>query len=252
MAKARKTEKSTKIKKKNWYPIIAPKMFRNAVLGETLLVESKLAIGKPVKANLANLIGDFKKQHINIKFVVDNVQENKAYTSVSGYEMIAASVKRLTRRRRDKIELSFLSKTADNKDIRIKVLIFTLSLTSGSVKRALNNQALTIMKKEISKLKFEDLISDIITNKFQKSLVMKLKKIYPIKILDVKNLDIVKKTRHSEEDSQESKETAKKEQEEENKEEPKTEEKPKEKKAEEKKEKKPAAEDSQKKGNSKD
>ena len=38
-------EQVTKLKKKQWYPIIAPKQFDNVVLGETLVYEPNQLLG---------------------------------------------------------------------------------------------------------------------------------------------------------------------------------------------------------------
>lgn len=191
MAKEKKAEKATKIKKKHWYQIVASKSFRNTPLGETLITDAKKAVGKHITCNLSNITNDFKKQHINVEFLIDGVENNRAYASVIGYEMAPASIKRLTRRRRDKIETSFPCITADGKNVRIKVILFTISLAKGSVKKMLFSETVNSVKKEVAKIKFEDLIMEIMANKFQKGLSLKLKKIYPLKIVEVKYLKII-------------------------------------------------------------
>ena len=67
MAKAKaRAKKLTKAKKKTWVKIHAPKIFNEQIIGETLVADSSLTIGKPITVNLMNLTGDIKKQQINI------------------------------------------------------------------------------------------------------------------------------------------------------------------------------------------
>ena len=76
-----------KVIKKEWYPILAPKIFQNAVLGETHVYEPGQMVGKSVTKNLMSLTNDVKRQNINIDFEVVNVQNNKAFTDITGYYM---------------------------------------------------------------------------------------------------------------------------------------------------------------------
>ena len=63
-------EQIVKLKKKQWYQIVAPNQFDNVTLGETLVAEPKAMLGKTLTHNLMNLTNDTKKQNINIHFKV--------------------------------------------------------------------------------------------------------------------------------------------------------------------------------------
>jgi small subunit ribosomal protein S3Ae len=192
MAGQKRTEKATKVTKKSWYSIIAPKIFRNVVLGETLLSDPKLALNKTVTQNLMNLVHDVKKQNINIKFIVDKVEGGRAYTSVIGYSMIPASIKRLTRRRSEKIELSFVCETSDNKKIRLKPLVFTKAVVKGSVKTKLYKTIVEYLTRAVKKMTFDNLVSDIVNYKLQTSAATYLKKIYPLRKFEIKSMELEK------------------------------------------------------------
>ncbi len=94
MAQAKKITKSSKIKKK-WYSIIAPKLFREQKVGETLVGEPDKAIGKTVPVNLLDLTGDMRKQNIIVKLVVNSVSGDKAHTEVIGFQMMPSFIKRM-------------------------------------------------------------------------------------------------------------------------------------------------------------
>ncbi|MBL7054540.1 hypothetical protein ISS05_02175 [Candidatus Woesearchaeota archaeon] len=227
MAASKKSEKATKIKKKHWYPILAPKIFNNAVLGETLITEPGLALNKSITQNLMNLTNDFKKQNINIKFIVNQVEGNKAYTKIVGYNMVPSSIKRLTRRNSEKIDLSLVCKTADNKMIRIKPVIFARNSTKGSVTSKLNKTATECIAREVSKMTFDNLLNDMIIHKFQSSLKMRLKSIYPLRTCEIRSMEIEKDKNPEEDEKAEEKKEVKSEEEKTEKKEVKVEEKPK-------------------------
>ena len=199
MATKKKTEKATKIKKKIWCPIIAPKLFKNVFLGETYITEPKLALNKTITKNLMDLTKDVKKQNMNIKFVVDRVEGGKAHTKVVGFKMISSSIKRLTRRRSDKIELSFVCKTSDNKKVRIKPLLFTRSLTRSSVTKTLNKATTEQLTKAISKTSFDDLLNDLISHRVQSHFWKSLKTVYPLRNFEIKSMELEKEKKPMEE-----------------------------------------------------
>src|SRR3989338_7804647 len=113
-------EQVAKIKKKQWYPIIAPKQFENAVIGDTLAYEPQQMLGKTLSHSLMNLTNDMKRQNVAIHFKIVEVEGSKAKTSIIGYEIIPSSVKRFVRRASEKISLSFNCETADSLFLRVK------------------------------------------------------------------------------------------------------------------------------------
>src|SRR3989338_9743107 len=126
-------EKTIKIKKKKWHQIIGPKTFREAVLGETLVAEPQLMLNKTLKINLMNLTHDVKQQNVNIKFQIDEIRGDKAYSRIIGYEVIPATIRRLVRRGKKRVDMSFSCETSDRKSIRIKPMLITKKTMKSSI-----------------------------------------------------------------------------------------------------------------------
>jgi len=175
----------TKVLKKQWYPIVAPKLFRNVVLGETLVYEPEQMIGKGLKLNLMNLTKDVKRQNININFEIVSVENDKAFTNVVGYNIAQSSVKRFVRRNINKIDMSFICTTSDKKNLRIKPIIVTRSATNGSVESKLRKHAQDFITKYINDISYDNFANDLISHKMQDALRVILKKIYPVRIMNI-------------------------------------------------------------------
>ena len=184
------TEQITKLKKKQWYPIIAPKQFDNIVIGETLVYEPSQMVGKTLSHSLMNLINDNKRQNVNIHFKVVEIDDNNAKTNVMGYEIVPSTVKRFVRRDSLKMDISFTCETADNVLLRIKPLIVTKSDVKGSVAAKLRNSAISFLIKTIKKMGYDEIINDLITRKLQNSMKENLNKIYPLKTCEIRYLGI--------------------------------------------------------------
>ena len=180
-----------KIARKEWYPIIAPKVFQNAVLGETTVYDPQQMMGKGLSMSLTSLINDSKRQNININFEVVDVQNGKALANVVGYGMVQSSIRRLMRRNIERIDMSFSCKTSDNKDLRVKPLFITRSATKGSVVAKIGKTAQDFIVKYIGSASYDSLVNDLVTQKLQTSLRKELNKIYPLRVCEIRSMEVV-------------------------------------------------------------
>jgi ribosomal protein S3AE len=181
----------TKVLKKEWYPILAPKIFGSAVLGETYVYEPEQMLGKTITQNLMNLTNDVKRQNINLNFEVVTVQNGKAFTNIVGYNMMQSSVRRLVRRNIEKVNTSFLCKTSDNKNLQIKPLLITRLATKGSVGAKLRKNTQDFLVKYIGAISYDNLINDLVNHKLQNSLRKESNKIYPLRVCEIRSMEIV-------------------------------------------------------------
>ncbi len=180
-----------KVIKKEWHQILAPKIFQNAVLGETHVYEPGQMMGKGITQNLMSLTNDVKRQSINIDFKVVDVQNGKAFADVVGYNMSQSSIRRLVRRNIEKIDISFPCKTSDNKYLRIKPLLITRSATKGSVAAKISRNAHDFLVKYAGAVSYDNLINDLISHKLQNSLRSDMNKIYPLRVCEIRSMEIV-------------------------------------------------------------
>ncbi len=177
--------------KKEWYPIIAPKIFQNAVLGETYVYKPEQMIGKCVIKNLMSLTNDVKRQNINLNFEVANVQNGRAFTNITGYYMVQSSIKRLVRKNIKKIDMSFSCKTSDNKNLQVKPLLITRAATTGSVATKIRKNAQDFLVKYISSISYDNLINDLVSHKLQNFLRKETNTIYPLRVCEIRSMEIV-------------------------------------------------------------
>lgn len=179
-------------KKKRWFQLIAPKMFNNQVLGETLVAESGQMMGKSIKLSMMSLTGDMKKQHINIKFEVVGIAENNAQTRAVGYEFAPSSIKRLVRRRRKRVDDSFICSTKDNIRVRMKPFFVTRQDTNKSTLTSMRKLGKDFIAKFAKERNFDDLTYDIIDHRMQRDLKKVLSKVYPLRTCEVRTFSVVK------------------------------------------------------------
>lgn len=177
-----------KKKKKSWMSILAPKEFNSMELGECYVTDGQEALKKNLVVSLSNLIGNMKKQNVKVTFKVVKVENGKAIAEIIGYNLVNSYVKRISRKERSKIEMSFDAETKDGIKVRIKPIIVTKNKVLGSALTALRKGIETFVHEEFKKNDYDSIINSLFANKFQKDLSASLKKTAPVQIADIKTL----------------------------------------------------------------
>ena len=165
------------------------------VLGETLVYEPNAMMGKTLSHSLMNLTNDNKRQNVNIHFTVVEVEDSKAKTKITGYQIIPSSVKRFVRRNSEKMDMSFACETSDNVFLRVKPFVVTKADVKGSVAAKLRNNIVSFLVKTIKKMTFDEFFNDLISHKLQALMRENLNKIYPMKVCEIRyaGIDIIRK-----------------------------------------------------------
>ncbi len=191
MADKKATKKIIK-KKKKWIKIVAPKAFREASLGESPVFEAENLIGRIIKVNLMSLLKDPRKQNMSISFKITKIEGDIARTECYGYEILPSMIKRLVKRRKQKIEDSFVVKTKDGKNIRIKPMAITNSKINNTIKTAIKKRFKFEFATNIAKLTVEEFFSEMLGGKMLPKYKDAIKKIYPLKIVEMKKVSIAR------------------------------------------------------------
>jgi small subunit ribosomal protein S3Ae len=195
MAKAKKVAQAAgKIKKKVWYRIQAPRLFNNQIVGDTLADDPEQVKGRVIALSLMNLIGDMKKQNHKIYLKIKDVKGETAYADVSRYEIIPSSLRRLMRKGKARLDDSFVCKTADNFTLRVKPFMLINTQVKGSAKSALRERSNSFIINYFKKSTYENVLRDIISTKLQRQIATSIKRIYPVKVVEIRSLEIVSPT----------------------------------------------------------
>jgi small subunit ribosomal protein S3Ae len=184
--KAKKGKTIDKWRKKRYFSLIAPKIFQERELGQTLAYEPGELNGRCISSNLLVLTGNIKKQDINVTFRVTKVQGDTCFTMLERYEVTPAAIKRKVRRMRDRIDESFECVTKDNLLVRIKPLVVTAVKASRPVRAVLRKAMLNHVLSTVRKTDYDSLAMDIINDKFQRDALNALRKICPIRSIDIR------------------------------------------------------------------
>ena len=147
-ARAAARRQKDKWKAKRWYSIRAPRNpWSFKVIGETIAEEEEMLVGRPFEVMQNELVGDFTKLHVKIKFRIKEVVGNDAITEFVGHDVMKDFVRRQIRRDRGKIDDTIDVVTEDGFFVRIKPFIVTRS----SVKASQKHESRSVTRNEVVK-----------------------------------------------------------------------------------------------------
>lgn len=179
------------IKKKKWVQIVAPKLFSEQVLGESFVGEVDELMGRSAKVSLMVLTNDPQKQAISVSFKVIGVDNGRAVTELVSYKLLPAAAKKLMRRRRSKIDDSFVIETKDKKVLRVKPMIVTRTRARGAVMAALRMLERAYIAKMVSQMDMDTFVREVVQKKLQQGLGQALRKLCPVGVCEIRQFEII-------------------------------------------------------------
>jgi ribosomal protein S3AE len=111
---------------------------------------------------------------------------------VHSLKLIPSYIKRVIRRGTDYIEDSFETQCKDA-ILRIKPFMITRKRVSREIRKVIRETAKKHLESKLIVRNSQEIFSEIMTNKIQKELSIKIKKIYPLALCEIRALNVVKK-----------------------------------------------------------
>lgn len=196
MAKARARTSTRKVKDrwkaKNWYTILAPSLFNNVPVAETLSESPDNLIGRTTEVSLQDITNDFRKSHIKLLFTVDRIEQNTAHTQLKGHLLTSDYLRRMIRRRKSRVDGVFDIETRDGALLRVKPFAIAEKRIQSSQKKLIRNVMNDVIRKEGKAKTLNSFIKDCIEGKTGSEIYKHCKIFYPVKRIEINKTEIIR------------------------------------------------------------
>lgn len=182
-----------RLKGKEWYTLIAPKMFDEKVLGETLVGDPKDLTGRVVESSLGTLINDLSKYYFKLYFRVKNLEEKKAHTEFAGLECLRDYISRMIRHGIDRIDTIQDLETKDKKKLRVKTITVVNRRVRKGIEKSLRKFLEDRVKKEVESAELNEFLVKIIDDSLKRNVLNEGSKIYPLRMFEIRKIEILSK-----------------------------------------------------------
>jgi small subunit ribosomal protein S3Ae len=176
--------------KKQWYDLIAPKMFGEKIVGETTSVDPKYLIGRKIGVSLLDVYKNSQKFYIRLLFQVERIDGNKAYTKFVGHEVMRERIYRMVQRHGRRVDCIQNLTTKDGKEIRIKTVFMLVRRVGASVKSDTRKFVSGYIENVTKETNLDELMKMILDGYIQDKIRHACSKIYPVGIVEIRKTEI--------------------------------------------------------------
>jgi small subunit ribosomal protein S3Ae len=172
-------------KAKSWYKVYTPDSLGKAYIGDTIANDPENVVGRIMQTTLGEIINDYSRQNVKMKFRVENVTGDAAYTQFVGHELTRDYLRSLVKRRTSRIDCHVPVTTKDGKKVDLTVTCYTLTranLSQTHAIRGLMAQKAQDMAKEGD---FNALLNGIVTGEISKEIFKAVKPLFPVRRVEI-------------------------------------------------------------------
>lgn len=178
-----------KWRSKIWYKVRAPPLFHGADLGETPANEPETLVGRVLDVTLNEVSGsgDPTTSHVKLKFRITSIEEGHiAMTKFIGHELTSDYIRRLARRKRSKIDISFPVTTKDGIVFTVKPVAVSEHRLQTRLRAMLRHKLQSLLEEEAAKRTGSEMVRDMLNGEIVKAVTNGLRLLYPLKKIDIR------------------------------------------------------------------
>ena len=143
-----------------------------------------------------DLTRQLRGKSVEVTFRVEEINK-KAVANPIKINLMPYFIRRMIRKRISYVEDSFEIPTQESL-VRIKPFVITRKMVSNAVRRTIRNQTKNWLEDYCAERTDSELFNDILSNRLQKPLSLKLKKTYPLSLCEIRVFEIVRQLKPEE------------------------------------------------------
>jgi len=172
-------------KAKSWYKVYTPDVLGKTYMGDTIANDAESVVGRIMQTTLGEIINDYSRQNVKMKFRIATVTGDAAYTEFVGHELTRDYLRSLVKRRTSRIDSHVPVQTKDGKTAELTVTCYTLTRANLSQTHAIRG-LMTARVLEIAKEgDFNALLNAIVSGEISKELFKSVKPLFPVRRVEI-------------------------------------------------------------------
>lgn len=189
---ARRSQRKAESRKaKQWYKVIGPEMFGRSPVGETIANDPDSIVGRVIETTLGELTNNFSKQNTKLRFRVDKVAGDSAYTKFAGHEMTTDYIRSLVKRRTSRIDSIVDVTTSDGYQVRVKPSCFTVKRARANQVKSIRELSRQVVLAKAEGLDLNQLVQEVVLGKLSLDIYKEAKAVYPLRRVEIRKTEIM-------------------------------------------------------------
>ncbi len=180
-----------KWKEKKWYTILAPNQLGGKEIGLTPGSGPEEIKGRHIEIPTSDFTGNFKKSNSKLIFKIVDVTGLKCSTLFIGHSVNDDYIRRMVRRRKEKLELVIKIKTVDNYTFVLKVVAITDGKITAAKRVELRKAIWDLISAKSKNVDYFELARYIMDEQSINEILAGVKDVYPLKKFEFRKSELV-------------------------------------------------------------
>jgi small subunit ribosomal protein S3Ae len=172
-------------KAKTWYKVQAPDNFNAAYIGDTISADTENMIGRVMTATLGEINNDYGKQHVKMKFRIDRVAGDTAYTEFVGHELTKDYLRSLVKRRSSRVDSHVIGTTKDGVKLHLTATCYTLMAADSSHIHEIRKRVSERIGTFLAENDWRTVAEATVTGALAKEMMADAKAVFPVRRIEV-------------------------------------------------------------------
>jgi len=172
-------------KAKSWYKVFAPEVLGKTYIGDTIANDPENVVGRVMQTTLGEIINDYARQNVKMKFRIANVAGDSAYTEFVGHEVARDYLRSMIKRRTSRIDCHVPITTKDGKRVDLTVTCFTLTRANLSQAHEIRSIISSMVSKMGSEADMNGIINGIVNGDFSREVFKAVKPVFPVRRVEI-------------------------------------------------------------------
>ncbi len=172
-------------KAKSWYKVFAPEVLGKTYLGDTIANDPENVVGRVMQTTLGEIINDYARQNVKMKFRIANVAGDSAYTEFVGHEVARDYLRSMIKRRTSRIDCHVPITTKDGKRVDLTVTCFTLTRANLSQAHEIRSIISSMVSKMGSEADMNGIINGIVNGDMAREVFKAVKPVFPVRRVEI-------------------------------------------------------------------
>jgi small subunit ribosomal protein S3Ae len=178
-------------KNKQWYTLVAPKIFEERELGETPSDDPGKVLGRVINTTLRDITGSISQQHIQVQLKVTDMRGNRAITEPVGYSLQRGYLRRQMKRKKSIVTTICEVTTKDMRRIQVTSMSFCQGNVSRSREKSMRAETVKLLAADAGKNNFDNFFQRVIFGKTPSEIYKKINKIFPVARTEIVKMEVL-------------------------------------------------------------
>jgi len=188
----REEKSQKKWKGKDWFAILAPRMFNEMHLAETPTTDPATLVGRNLEIGVSELLGQPAKYYMKLVFKITDVDSRNAYTRFNGYSTTREHLYRVVRKHAQKVQSIDIFDTKDGWKLQITSIAILNRNTDSNIQKKVRQIMVAHIEESAKKLGTDDLVKRILEGTLQRDIRKLGSKVYPVRFCEIAKIEVMK------------------------------------------------------------